>query len=120
MSAPRARGARDDVRGDAVRLHLLEELLGAVHAPGACVRVDHRVEAHLWAKRAEAPILGTVYWCFKGLQTVCVVSKGVQVVWNPKTVTLPPALVQWLADCKSKSYSPFRYASWRFRDFPRP
>ena len=30
--------------------------------------------------------------CFEGFWTVCVVSKGVYGVWNPKTVTLTPPL----------------------------
>ena len=55
---------------------------------------------NLWAKRAEAPILGTFYTCLMVFMTVCVVSKGVYGVWNPKTVTLTTALVQWLADCQ--------------------
>ena len=37
-------------------------------------------------------------------------SKGVCGVWNPKTVTLTTALIQWLADCQI--YSPFPYAPW--------
>ena len=39
---------------------------------------------NLWAEKAEAPMSGSFYWCFKGLEGVCVVFEGVQGVWNPK------------------------------------
>ena len=76
--------------------------LPLVEPVGRCLweargRLVHVVHDHLWAERAETPILAIFYRCFEDFKTVCVVSKGVYGVWNPKIVTLtttpfPPEL----------------------------